>query len=179
MGGYGSGRWMFHTRKETVEECLILDMNRIANFVKFNCHDEFLKSGILQWSNAGTGEVTSRISYQVSTLENENPWIRLFYTRTRTKDEVDYKVQLTTTKQNFGGVRWWFVCPLVINNKSCLKRVGKLYLPSGSRYFGCRHCYDLTYTSSLESRKFDGLYAKLAADMPGMTPEAIKRLMRR
>jgi hypothetical protein len=27
------------------------------------------------------------------------------------------------------------------------RRVGKLYLPPSARYFGCRHCYDLTYNS--------------------------------
>jgi hypothetical protein len=28
--------------------------------------------------------------------------------------------------------------------------VSKLYLPSGGRYFGCRHCYRLTYRSVQE-----------------------------
>ncbi len=51
------------------------------------------------------------------------------------------------------GVRWWFVCPLVVNDRACQRRVGKLYLPGGGRYDGCRHCYDLTYTSSQESDK--------------------------
>jgi hypothetical protein len=26
---------------------------------------------------------------------------------------VDYKVRLVTTKPNYGGRRWWFICPLV------------------------------------------------------------------
>jgi hypothetical protein len=29
MGGFGSGRWGLHSGKDTVEECLIIDMNRI------------------------------------------------------------------------------------------------------------------------------------------------------
>ena len=29
--------------------------------------------------------------------------------------------------------------------------MGKLYLPPGGRYFGCRHCHDLTYRSRQES----------------------------
>ncbi len=150
MGGYGSGRWGLHTRKQTVEESLVLDMNRFAklNSLADNCY----QSGTLQWSNSCTGEVTSTISFEVNTIGPTNSWVRLFYTRTRTKEDIDYRVQLTTTKQNFGGVRWWFVCPLVVNNRACNKRVGKLCLPSGARYFGCRHCYDLTYTSCLESR---------------------------
>jgi hypothetical protein len=41
--------------------------------------------------------------------------------------------------------------------------VGKLYLPPGGRYYGCRHCYDLTYTSCQESHKYDGMWRALAA----------------
>ena len=29
----------------------------------------------------------------------------------------------------------------------CGARVKKLYLPPGTRYFGCRRCHDLTYES--------------------------------
>jgi hypothetical protein len=38
-----------------------------------------------------------------------------------------------------------------------------LYLPPRARYFGCRHCHDLTYTSCQESHKYDGVYRRLAA----------------
>jgi hypothetical protein len=31
--------------------------------------------------------------------------------------------------------------------------VGKLYLPPHCRYFGCRHCHDLTYTSCQQHDK--------------------------
>jgi hypothetical protein len=34
-----------------------------------------------------------------------------------------------------------------------VRQAGRLYLPSGSRYFGCRACHDLTYTSCRESHK--------------------------
>lgn len=33
------------------------------------------------------------------------------------------------------------------------RRVGKVYLPPGGKYFGCRHCYQLSYRSSQESDK--------------------------
>jgi hypothetical protein len=36
------------------------------------------------------------------------------------------------------------------------RRVAKLYLPSGSKYFGSREAYALTYTSCQESRKSPG-----------------------
>jgi hypothetical protein len=58
---------------------------------------------------------------------------------------VEYWLQLATTPQHYGGVRWWFRCPLVVDAEACAQRVRKLYLPPGEKYFGCRHCYTLTY----------------------------------
>ena len=43
--------------------------------------------------------------------------------------------------------------PLTVNGRDCNRRVAKLYLPPSCRYYGCRHCYDLTYKSSQESDK--------------------------
>ena len=41
----------------------------------------------------------------------DNAWLRLHY---RANGEaVDYKVQFVTTKPNYGGHRWWFICPIV------------------------------------------------------------------
>jgi hypothetical protein len=45
---------------------------------------------------------------------------------------VDYKVRLVTTKPNYGGRRWWFICPLVRRPHAA----AKLDLPSGGKYFG-------------------------------------------
>jgi hypothetical protein len=57
-------------------------------------------------------------------------------------------------------------------------RAGNLFLPPGRRCFGCRLSYDLTYTSSQETRKYDGLRRLLAADT-GMDPRLVKRAMGR
>lgn len=151
MGGYGSTRWGFHSKKDTVEDYRSLDTNR------------WMREGMLQqkahsfggwsWRNAHTGEETSSIGYEVNTLNDAFPWLRLFYTRTRSGEKMDYKIQLATTRPNFGGLRWWFICPLVTDGKACNRRVGKIHLPPGGRYYGCRHCYDLTYASCQESDK--------------------------
>ena len=72
------------------------------------------------------------------------------YTGEKTK--MEYKVDITDTPCHLGGVRYWFICPL----RNCGRRVGKLYLPLGGKYFACRHCYDLTYRSCQEhSKKLD------------------------
>jgi hypothetical protein len=76
------------------------------------------------------------------------------------------------------GLRWWFVCPLIGQGRTCARRVGKLYLPPGSRYFGCRHCHELTYTSCQESRKHDSLFRHLALST-GMDFLTVKRAMDR
>lgn len=68
------------------------------------------------------------------------------------KTDLDYKIQLATTPCHFGGVRYWFICPLAKNGRYCGRRTGTLYLASGGKYFGCRDCYNLSYESRNESR---------------------------
>jgi hypothetical protein len=55
--------------------------------------------------------------------------------------------------------------------------VAKLYLPPGGDYYGCRHCYNLTYQSCRDSHKFDGLYAQLASNL-GWDVGAVRETMR-
>jgi hypothetical protein len=102
--------------------------------------------------------------------------VRLHYTFTRSGEKVDYRVRLLTTCLRHGTLRWWFACPLSVNGRPCGRRVGKLYLPPGGRYYGCRHCHRLTYRSCQESRKYDRLYRWLADDT-GMDFDLVKRAM--
>ena len=57
---------------------------------------------------------------------------------------VSYPVALDTTRCNYGGKRYWFLCPI------CKKRVAKIYLPPRGKYFACRACNYLTYRSCKE-----------------------------
>jgi hypothetical protein len=174
MGGPGSGchyHWWRGSKKDTVEDCRHIDANRWMR-------EGILKVGIHQhggwnWCDATTGELKSSIGYEVCTLDSAAPWLRLHYNFTESGMKVDYRVGLATTRPRFGGLRWWFRCPL----SGCDRRVGKLHLPPGGRYFGCRHCYDLTYTSSQESRKYDGLARFLAGDLGTDLAEA-RQIMR-
>jgi hypothetical protein len=151
MGGYGSGRWCWHTKKDVVEDCRVLDVNR------WTCEgvlrEEVHRFGEWKWWNAATGEETSLFGYEVNTIDMAFPWVRLYYAFTRTHEHMDYKIRLRTTRPTFGGLPWWFTCPLLRLGKSCNHRVSKLYLPPSGRYYGCRHCYDLTYQSCQESDK--------------------------
>ena len=155
MGGSGSGNryhWHRRSKKTAVEHCLSLDANR------------WMREGILARGviHSGTWHWTYKsgkscsIDYWVNTCETDFPLVQLSYSWKRDSGEPQseqYSIHLTMTYPHYGGIRWWFVCPLVIGGQPCKRRVGKLYLPPSARFFGCRHCYDLTYTSCQESDK--------------------------
>jgi hypothetical protein len=56
------------------------------------------------------------------------------------------QVRLQKTIHYRGGAHWWFTCPSP-STQWCNRRVGRLYLPPGGVYFGCRECHRLTYWS--------------------------------
>jgi hypothetical protein len=76
-------------------------------------------------------------------------------------EKLDYPIKLQTTACHYGGVRYWFICPL----EGCGRRVALLYL--GDKYFTCRHCYKLAYRCQRETaddraaRRADKIRAKL------------------
>ena len=164
MGGSGSGshyHWWRGSKKQTVQDCRTLDANRWMR--EGGLAPGIHRSGRWNWLNSATGERVSSIGYEVCTLDTADLWLRLHYTFTASGENIDYRIRLTTTRPRFGGLRWWFVCPLIVNGRRCNRRVGKLHLPPSGRYFGCRHCHDLTYTSCQESRKYSSLYRRMAA----------------
>ena len=169
MGGYGSGR-TWGSAKTTVEDCLTLDINKLAR--DRTLYADLHRTGTLAWTNRVTGAERASIGFEVNTLDHSIPWMRLFYTMKRSGEKVDFKIYLQTTQPYFGGIRWWFTCPLM----GCNRRVTKLHSPPRGKYFGCRHCYDLTYTSCQENHKFDALYKKIAKDV-GTTPDFVKRVL--
>ena len=108
-------------------------------------------AGSWGWIYEGEDGPHATIRYEADLRDTDNAWLRLHY---RANGEaVDYKVQLVTTKPNYGGHRWWFICPIVRRDGGPPRRVAKLYLPSGSKYFGSREAYALTYASCQESGK--------------------------
>lgn len=166
MGGYGSGR---SSDRCTVESCLVLSADRLTRdkFLRPEAH----KAGTLTWTRTSTSEKVATLGWKAETT-TEAGRLRLHYTLTGSEEEVDYCVRLTTTPLPWGGVRWWFLCPL----DGCRRRVGKLYLPPGGRYFGCRKCYELVYASSREAHKYDGLYMRIGAEI-GVGPADVKRVL--
>ena len=178
MGGPGSGasyyQWWRSSKKSVVEGCRSLDAIRWTRerILAAGVHH----SGGWNWYVGRTTEAAASISYEVCNLDPAHAWLRLGYTVVGTGQALGYTVGLEGTPQRFGGLRWWFLCPLSVVGRPCGRRVAKLYLPRHSIYFGCRHCHKLTYTSCQESGKFRGLYRKLAADM-GCDIKTVRRAM--
>jgi hypothetical protein len=171
MGGRGSGRRA--NIKLTVEESLFIDINLIRRQGIFDSGriPVFLKISAAPWEK--------QVAFINFTFENNNgssPFLILKYLvkQEDSKQEIEEPVALQSTKLHSGGLRWWFTCPLVLNCRPCLRRVGKLYLPPGGRYFGCRHCYDLTYRSCQQSHKRDWMFDWLLLKVPRDTPRMVK-----
>jgi hypothetical protein len=163
MGGSGSG-WRWQDRKSTVEESLVVAMKILRRRLFAGA------AGTLTWTrNSGD---TSSIGYFV-TWSDDAPVVTLHYRWDGTED-VRIPVRLTTTPTQFGGQRWWFICPLIVEGVACRRRAGKLYLPPGARYFGCRKCNDLTYQSSQEAHQAQRLFGRL-----GFGPEVVRVWMQR
>ena len=112
------------------------------------------RSGVINWSY--NDENKSSIGFIVNISGSEGNYIRLQYTHTdrwsEEKESLDYKVELTTTPCNYGGVRYWFICPLSKNGQYCGRRVGVIY--SIGKWFGCRHCGDICYAAQMRGGKY-------------------------
>lgn len=65
----------------------------------------------------------------------------------------EYDIILTPTKCNYGGYRYWFICP------KCSRRVGVLY---HAGVLVCRHCINAPYKTQL-MQPLDRLHKRVAA----------------
>lgn len=118
---------------------------------KHGYFDNWGRSGSIKWTNSHTGQESSVGLFTL--VHGEDQYLRIYYTQTDENGEkthFDYRITLTTTKCYFGGHRYWFTCPWYANKVYCGRRVGALYM--GGKYFACRHCYNLSYTSNNKSQ---------------------------
>jgi hypothetical protein len=153
MGGPGSGRWVHAVTKPTVEGSYRLEVGKWVRSGVIRPGERW--AGTTTWRDASTEEVTSSIGVEVHCSDDAGV-VRLKYTRTHSdgeKDSLDYPIRLITTRPHLGGLRSWFVCPLIKNGMPCGRRVAKVY--RRHRYFGCRHCHGLAYRSSQEAHQSD------------------------
>lgn len=119
------------------------------------------QSGSITWSY-GLSENKSSIGFSIVKdnwgTPQEKAHINLRYSHTsywnEQKENMDYGVELTITPCNYGGQRYWFICPLIKNGRYCGRRVGVLF--SIGKWFGCRHCGNIAYTSQMQGGRNKG-----------------------
>jgi hypothetical protein len=149
MGGLGSG-WK-GTKKEVVEHCIVVSIKElIRNRVLVPGN---YRRGTLVWGDRDS-ESAAWFNYESDLRQGDTGSLFLRYVGAG--EQFCHWVSLRSTVPNYGGRRWWFLCPI----KKI--RVAKLYLPPGATCFACRQAHDLTYTSCQESGSVDRLCRKLA-----------------
>jgi hypothetical protein len=161
MGGPGSGQTLARSaaKKTTVEDSLVLTASTLIRQKALRAWAR--TTGSWSWRYEGEDRPFATIGYEADLTDESDAWLRLHY---RANGEpLDYRVRLVTTIPNYGGRRWWFICPLPRSDGEPPRRVAKLYLPPGGNYFGSREAYELTYTSCQESGKYDWLLASIRA----------------
>lgn len=131
--------------KDTCEDYIRLSIFRLK---EWGYLDVAYRSGTVSWEN-GWGR---KSSIGIAVSMDSYPTIKLTY---KSGDEDhSYDVRLVSELCHFGGKRYWFICPLTTNGRYCGRRCAMLY---GSRYFGCRKCHDLAYSTQQVS--YSGMFA--------------------
>ncbi len=148
----------YYNSKTTVEESCRLKMSYLRKRGMLTGEEAFEK---ISWTSNRPGKIPPVLL--LVDVTTDDPFAILAYSITdREGNKTDYKreVSLVTTPCNFGGIRYWFACPV------CFKRVGGLYLPPGDIYFCCRGCHNLSYNSRNEPHcvRRGGLYYPLKLD---------------
>lgn len=150
MGGWGSGQQGGRPLAETSLRIDIAWMIRTGHAVP----GSILKSS-LHWS--ANGEPTASIGYTANMVDPENAWLELRYSRGSggTRETVEQNVRIVSTIPNYGGKRWWMICPYRHG------RAGKLYLPAGGDRFASRAAWRIGYRSQRQAshdRPFEALF---------------------
>ena len=171
MGGLGSGYQ--GSKKAAVEDGLTLSISDLVR--KKALVPGSRTYGTWMWSYSGR-EPHARIGYTADLSNPNGGTMQLTYTTNGAP--MDYVVQLVSTVPTYGGRRWWFLCPLARPDGGPPRRVTKLHLPPGARYFGSRQAYRLTYESCRESGKFASLHRRLASEL-GMDAASVRRSLKR
>jgi hypothetical protein len=136
MGGLGSTRWRGHEKATTVEQCLGLDLGTLK-------HEGALdgEAHVVGWRDAYSDELVC--FGVVRRFLAPEPETLLVGIARPNEVQPQQEIELTSTRQHFGGERLWFKC-------DCGHRGYRLYLPPGAERFACTTCHQLTYRSAQE-----------------------------
>ena len=134
MGGFGSGRY---GGRPLTGQCLYLELGWMLKTgrAKDGAHID----NVLSWHCGGEESGSVRCSARMDQPECER--LELSWRLISTGEQVRQTIDLDYTEPNYGGKRWWLVCPYQGT------RANKLYLPSGGSKFASRQAYRLGYRS--------------------------------
>ncbi len=138
------------TLRLTTEQCLCFSLSPLYRAGVFKTMAD--SNSTWKWPSPDGGDVLS-LFMTVVEMPGRAMGLRLeSVTGTRFSPVV---VPVSTTRPRLGGRRFWFLCPMFRDGVRCGRRCGCLYLPPGAESWGCRLCYNLTYTSTKthDSRK--------------------------
>jgi hypothetical protein len=98
-------------------------------------------SGTLHWHRGG--EPAGSINYTANLCDPESATLELRFTRGQDgeAESVNQLVRLSYTRPNYGGRRWWMICPYRGH------RALKLYLPPGGDRFASARAWRLAWQS--------------------------------
>lgn len=144
MGGIGSGRAFRWDTNPTLDECRCLDINRMVKLGAIK--DGVSQAGSWKWVDSTTNKTKSTISYECYTINLNQSYLKLVYVMTKSGEKLEYEVPLVRTRPQYGGVRFWFLCP------ATNKRVSKLFLSPDSARFLSRHAFRLHYESQVKGK---------------------------
>jgi hypothetical protein len=139
MGGYGSGRSGGRPTSEASASFVLTTALLARVGLRAN-----VKGTIdLAFADSWSGELP--LTIMVDTSDRTSRFLDLSHDgRNSHATPQRYRVQLTTSSQPFGGVRWWFLCPRTG------RRCTKLFLPLGGHRFWSRQGYGLGYACQRE-----------------------------
>ena len=119
MHATGRNVWNRKTRVDEARSIDILDLQRKEVFSK-----ESSWTMTSSWSR--NGKVVASIYYQVEFGDKGPIGLRFMYTITNNytnkKKDYSYMIPVVSTPCNYGGKRWWFICPLLVNGRACQRR---------------------------------------------------------
>ena len=151
IGNITSGR---RGRPYTIDDCLVIDLQLMMRrgWVR---HGQ-IGSGSLAWKQHGYP--VASIQYRYDLTDPHQAELRLSFEWALSSEDphrVEQRIALMPTRPNYGGLRWWMLCPLTG------QRAAKLYKPPGLKRFAGRGVWRLGYRSQRAPRRdqpFDRLY---------------------
>lgn len=154
MGGYGSGR---PSIRPAFESALRIDLASESTQAAL-CAGP-ITSGTWTW-HSGDASIGS-VRYMLNTSPGSSGSLQLNYSVSNTP--TSQTIELATSRPNFGGLRWWFVCPALLARHE-RRLVRCVCLPPGQRYFASRAAHRLNYQSQKDSRNLSQFIGRLMSE---------------